>query len=88
MILMRKVKGNNLYSSLLLAVLTCLLLVQYTPPTDGARTSNFLNLEPLPLLAPAHALSSTMHGKGNSTDDDLLSNDKRKTPTGPNPLHN
>lgn len=84
MILMRKVKGNNL----LLAVLTYLLLVQYTPLTDGTRKSNFLNPTPLPLLAPAPAPSSRMHGEGNSTDDDLFGNDKRPIPTGANPLHN
>lgn len=90
MILMRKVKSINL----LLAVLTAyLLLVQYTPLTNGTRTSNFLNPTPLPLLmapapAPAPAPSCTMHGEGNSTDDDLFGNYKRRVPSGANPLHN
>lgn len=81
---MRKVKSNNLCSTFLLgAVLTYFLLVQYTPLTDGARTSNFFNTAPLPLLAPSPAPAPTP-----STADDLLRDDKREVPTGANPLHN
>lgn len=63
-----------------------LVFLQSTMLSEGARASTFLDLAPLSAVPSGSVMYDSRDKHKN--EDDLVGEDKRKVPTGANPLHN